>query len=75
MRQPTPLLEYAKTGFARTVGDGKGGPKPDVPTAQWTKADIIDWLRGEGIEVTKKATRTLSKDELLTMAKHVRDYP
>lgn len=48
-------------------------PPPATPDATWSKADIITWLAGAGIDVDAKAQRTLSKDELLELVADVLD--
>jgi len=52
-------------------GQPPPAPPPDVPDESWTKADIIEWLRAAGVDITDKAARTLSKAELLDLVADV----
>lgn len=52
---------------------GAGGvPGTGLPDGSWSKVQIIVWLRGSGVDVGRKAERTLSKAELLAMVAAVR---
>ena len=50
-------------------------PPPDLPSAEWVKADIVSWLLAHGVHTTEVALRSLTKAELLSMVDDVLSVP
>jgi hypothetical protein len=54
-------------------GGGSSPPPSGIPTSANTKAEIVAWLLGRGVDLSASALQALTKAELLSLVVDVTD--